>query len=83
VAHCGQTTEGQYVNTLTCVDLSTGRIECLAVRQRTQQAVFEDIQTMRIRLPFALLGLDSDNGGEYINYFDFSIDFVKDVMVRQ
>ena len=67
VAHCGQTTEGQYVNTLTCVDLSTGWIECLAVRQRTQQAVFEAIQAMRTRLPFPLLGLDSDNGSEFIN----------------
>ena len=67
VAHCGETTEGQYVNTLTCVDLSTGWIECLAVRQRTQQAVFEAIQNMRTRLPFPLLGLDSDNGSEFIN----------------
>ncbi len=67
VAHCGETTEGQYINTLTCVDLSTGWIECLAVRQRTQQAVFEAIQTMRSQLPFLLLGLDSDNGGEFIN----------------
>jgi uncharacterized protein YueI len=67
VAHCGQTTEGQYVNTLTCVDLSTGWIECLAVRQRTQQAVFEAIQAMRTRLPFLLLGIDSDNGSEFIN----------------
>jgi len=67
VAHCGQTTEGQYINTLTCVDLSTGWIECLAVRQRTQQAVFEAIQTMQTYLPFLLLGIDSDNGGEFIN----------------
>jgi hypothetical protein len=67
VAHCGQTTEGQYVNTLTCVDLSTGWIECLALRQRTQQAVFEAIQAMRTRLPFPLLGIDSDNGSEFIN----------------
>jgi hypothetical protein len=67
VAHCGQTTQGQYLNTLTCVDLSTGWIECLAVRQRTQQAVFAAIQAMRTNLPFRLLGLDSDNGGEFIN----------------
>ena len=65
VAHCGQTTQGQYINTLTCVDLSTGWVECLAVRQRTQQAVFEAIRTMRTRLPFLLLGLDSDNGSEF------------------
>jgi len=67
VAHCGETTEGQYLNTLTCVDLSTGWIECLAVRQRTQQAVFEAVQAMRTHLPFLLLGIDSDNGGEFIN----------------
>ena len=67
VAHCGGTTEGQYLNTLTCVDLSTGWIECLPVRQRTQQAVFEAIQILRTRLPFPLLGLDSDNGSEFIN----------------
>jgi hypothetical protein len=67
VAHCGGSVEGQYLNTLTCVDLSTGWIECLPVRQRTQQAVFEAIQIMRTLLPFLLLGLDSDNGGEFIN----------------
>jgi hypothetical protein len=67
VAHCGGTIQGQYLFTLTCVDLSTGWIECLPVRQRTQQAVFEAIQTLRTRLPFPLLGLDSDNGSEFIN----------------
>ena len=67
VAHCGGSVEGQYLYTLTCVDLSTGWIECLAVHQRTQQAVFEAIQAMRTSLPFLLLGLDSDNGSEFIN----------------
>ena len=66
VAHCGNSTEGQYINTLTCVDISTGWVECLAVRQRTQQAVFEAIQRMRTHLPFPLLGIDSDNGSEFI-----------------
>ena len=67
VAHCGQSTEGQFINTLTCVDLSTGWVECLAVLTRNKQTVFEAIKTMRTRLPFALLGLDSDNGSEFIN----------------
>jgi hypothetical protein len=67
VAHCGETTEGQFVNTLTCVDISTGWIECLAVLTRNKQTVFEAIKTMRTRLPFALLGIDSDNGSEFIN----------------
>ena len=67
VAHCGQTTAGQFVNTLTCVDISTGWVECLAVLTRNQQTVYEAIKTMRERLPFALLGIDSDNGSEFIN----------------
>lgn len=67
VAHCGDTTAGQYINTLTVVDISTGWTECLAVYQKTQQAVFEAILELRHRLPFPLLGIDSDNGGEFIN----------------
>ncbi|HEX7976457.1 MAG TPA: ISNCY family transposase [Anaerolineales bacterium] len=67
VAHCGDSVEGQFLNTLTTTDISTGWTECLAVLHRSQQLVFAAIQTMRQRLPFPLLGLDSDNGGEFIN----------------
>ena len=67
VAHCGESGEGQFLNTLTTTDVSTGWTECVAVLHRSQQVVFAAIQTMRQRLPFPLLGLDSDNGGEFIN----------------
>jgi hypothetical protein len=67
VAHCGSSVEGQFCYTLTAVDISTGWTECLAVKNRTQEAVFTQIIQMRERLPFPLLGLDSDNGGEFIN----------------
>jgi len=67
VAHCGDTVEGQFVNTLTCVDISTGWTECLAILTRNKQTVFEAIKVMRSLLPFALLGIDSDNGSEFIN----------------
>jgi len=67
VAHCGETAEGQFVNTLTCTDISTGWTECLPVFPRNKQTVFEAIKAMRTRLPFQLLGLDSDNGSEFIN----------------
>jgi len=67
VAHCGNTTEGQYLNTLTCTDLSTGWTDVTALSHRSQQAVSEAIQRMRQRLPFPLLGIDSDNGSEFIN----------------
>jgi hypothetical protein len=40
---------------------------CRAVRNRGEEAVFEELAEIRRRLPFPLLGLDSDNGGEFIN----------------
>jgi len=67
VAHCGNTTEGQYLNTLTCTDICTGWTDVTALPHRSQQAVSEAIRLMRQRLPFALLGIDSDNGSEFIN----------------
>ena len=67
VAHCGNTTEGQFLNTLTCTDICTGWTDVTALRQRSQQAVSEAVAHMRQRLPFALLGIDSDNGSEFIN----------------
>ena len=67
VAHCGETTAGTYLNTLTATDLATGWTECLALPNKTQTATHEAIQHLRERLPFPLLGLDSDNGSEFIN----------------
>jgi hypothetical protein len=67
VAHCGNTTAGQYLNTLTCTDISTGWTDVTALSHRSQEAVSEAIQRMRQRLPFPLLGIDSDNGSEFIN----------------
>lgn len=67
VAHCGQTTEGTYLNTLTATDIATGWTECLALPNKTQFAVSQAIGELRHSLPFPLLGLDSDNGSEFIN----------------
>jgi hypothetical protein len=67
VAHCGSTTEGQYLNTLTCTDLCTGWTEVVGLLHRSQEIVSEALQQVRQRLPFPLLGIDSDNGGEFIN----------------
>jgi hypothetical protein len=67
VAHCGNTAEGQFLCTLTCTDLCTGWTEVTGLRHRSQEAVSEAIYRVRQRLPFPLLGIDSDNGGEFIN----------------
>jgi hypothetical protein len=57
VAHCGDTTEGVYLNTLTATDIATGWTECLALPNKTQLAVSQAITDLRQRLPFPLLGL--------------------------
>lgn len=67
VAHCGETTAGQYLNTLTVTDIATGWTECLGILYRSQEKVKEAIIELRQRLPFPLLGIDSDNGSEFIN----------------
>jgi hypothetical protein len=68
VAHCGNTTAGQFLNTLTCTDLCTGWTEPVALLRRSQENVCAAIDGLREKqLPFDLLGIDSDNGSEFIN----------------
>ena len=68
VAHCGETTEGQYLNTLSAVDIATGWVSCRGVLGKGQQRVGGAIHHIGQKLPFPLLGIDSDNGSEFINH---------------
>lgn len=67
VAHCGSSAEGQFLYTLTSNDIATGWTDTRAIANKTQAAVSKAIIDMRHALPFPLLGLDSDNGSEFIN----------------
>lgn len=67
VAHCGLSTAGFYLNTLTVVDVASGWTDVAAVWGKGQQAVFAALQAVRARLPFPLLGIDIDNGSELLN----------------
>jgi len=67
VAHDGGLALGDYCQTLDLTDVCTGWTETEAVPNKAQVWVFEAIQTIRARLPFPLLGLDSDNGSEFVN----------------
>ena len=68
VAHCGESLDGFYLNTLMAVDVATGWSEFIGVWGKGQQRVGTSIHHIRERLPFPLLGLDSDNGSEFINH---------------
>lgn len=67
VAHDGGLALGDFCQTLDLTDICTGWTELEAVPNKAQVWVFEAIQEIRARLPFPLLGLDSDNGSEFIN----------------
>jgi len=67
VAHCGESVEGFYLNTLCAVDVASGWTECLPVWGKGQERVRSAVHRMRQCLPFPLLGVDSDNGSEFIN----------------
>jgi hypothetical protein len=67
VAHCGESVGDFYLNTLCAVDIASGWTECLPIWGKGQWRVGGAIHKMRRRLPFPLLGLDSDNGSEFIN----------------
>ena len=68
VAHCGETTEGSYLSTLTLTDICTGWTETSALATKTQIEVCQGIDLSLRRLPFDALGIDSDNGSEFINW---------------
>jgi hypothetical protein len=67
VAHRGTSTAGHYLNTLTVTDVATGWTECVGVWGKGQAAAFDGLRLVRARLPFRLLGIDSDNGSEFLN----------------
>ena len=67
VAHCGSSVAGSYLNTLTATDIATTWTDFRALPNKTQAAVSQAIVELRQELPFPLLGLDSDNGSEFIN----------------
>jgi len=68
VAHCGYNTEGSYLNTLTITDIATGWTLCIALLNKSRDDVISALTLARKSLPFPLLGLDTDNGAEFINH---------------
>lgn len=67
VDHSGGLAQGDFAQTLNMTDVSSGWTEMRAVPNKAQKYVFAAIQLIRARLPFRLAGIDSDNGGEFIN----------------
>src|ERR1700674_4508132 len=67
VAHCGGSMEGAFLYTFTLTDVATTWTECLPLLHRTQHGVVHALQRARGLFPFPILGIDTDNGSEFIN----------------
>jgi len=68
VLHCGATLQGEFVHSLTVTDVFTGWTENVALKNGAHRWVIEAMTQIEGRLPFPLVGLDTDNGGEFINH---------------
>jgi hypothetical protein len=67
VAHCGGNTSGAFLNTLVLIDIATGWLECLPLLRKSANDVIIGLNLAQELMPFPLVGLDTDNGSEFIN----------------
>jgi hypothetical protein len=67
VAHSGPVAKGSFLQTLVLTDIATGWTECAPLLVREQRLLTEVLSEIRKLLPFALLGLDTDNDSVFMN----------------
>jgi len=68
VSHSGDSASGEFAYSLNLTDVHTGWTETRAILGRGRQAVLDALQEIQAALPFRLLGINSDNGSEFINW---------------
>jgi hypothetical protein len=68
VAHCGDNAGGTFISTLNSTDIATQWFEAEAVMGKAQDRILNGVNEIKSRLPFNLMGIDSDNGSEFINH---------------
>ena len=68
VAHCGTSLLGNFIWSITLTDIYSGWTENAAVWNKGAHGILTQLVAIEERLPFLLLGFDSDNGSEFLNY---------------
>ena len=68
VAHCGTSLAGSFVWSLTMTDIYSAWTENRAVWNKGAIGVLTQIEDIENNLPFEILGFDSDNGNEFLNW---------------
>jgi hypothetical protein len=72
VGHEGGNPSGEFCFTLTATDIATGWTINRSVKNKAAIWVFEALEHVIAQFPFAILGIDSDNGSEFINHHLFA-----------
>jgi len=67
VSHSGASAAGEFLHTFDAVDIHTGWVERQAAMGKGQHGILQALTTIAQQLPFALRGLDSNIGSEFIN----------------
>jgi len=67
VHHCGTSDSGEFCLTLTATDVYSGWVELRPTLNKAHKWVFQALLDIKSSLPFPLIGIDSDNGSEFIN----------------
>lgn len=68
VAHCDDSTEGDYVNSLTFTELFSGWTENRAIWNKSADAVLAQLRELEEVVPYAMKDFHTDNGGEFLNW---------------
>jgi hypothetical protein len=68
VAHCDDSTEGDYVNSLTFTELYSGWTENRAVWNKSAEAVLAQLKELEQVVPYVMKDFHTDNGGEFLNW---------------
>ena len=68
VGHEGGDNNGAFFYTLDATDVATGWTEAITVRSKGERIVATGLDTLRLRFPFHVAGIHSDNGSEFINH---------------
>jgi len=68
VSHSGNSARGEFAHSLNVTDIHTTWTETRAVLGKGEAAIVEAFNDIQDVLPFRLLGIDSDNGSEFINW---------------
>jgi transposase InsO family protein len=68
VGHDGGDANGDFHYTLDVTDVATGWTEAITVKSKGERIVAAGLTRLQLRFPFAVLGIHSDNGSEFINH---------------